>query len=101
MYGKRKYNIGTNKMNTNKDDTIQIRINHETKESAKEVLTRLHISMSDAIGMFLQQVSLTKSIPFEIRIPTEETSKAIENIRTRTNLSQYDSVDEMFEDILK
>ncbi|MFI4911485.1 MAG: type II toxin-antitoxin system RelB/DinJ family antitoxin [Sedimentisphaeraceae bacterium JB056] len=89
----------TDGQNMTKNDTIQIRINHETKESAKEVLSRLHISMSDAIALFLQQVSLTKSIPFDIKIPNEETAQAIENIRTRKNLSEYNSVDEMFEDI--
>jgi len=55
---------------------IQTRIDPKVKTKAQKILSKLNISMSEAISLFLTQVSLNKGIPFEIKIPnklTEET----------------------------
>ncbi len=55
---------------------IQTRIDPKVKIKAQKILSKLNISMSEAISLFLTQVSLNKGIPFEIKIPnklTEET----------------------------
>lgn len=43
----------------------------EIKEQAEQVLERLGISMSNAVGMFLRQVALQRGIPFEARLSQE------------------------------
>ena len=45
------------------------RVDPETKEQAEAILNELGIPMSNAIGMFLNQVVLQRGIPFEIRLP--------------------------------
>ena len=43
----------------------------EIKERAEQVLDRLGISMSNAVGMFLRQAVLQRGMPFEMKLPQE------------------------------
>lgn len=45
------------------------RVEPEIKAQAEEVLARLGIPMSNAVGMFLRQVVLQRGIPFEMKLP--------------------------------
>ncbi len=45
------------------------RVEPEIKEQAEQVLEKLGIPMSNAIGMFLRQVVLQQGIPFEMKLP--------------------------------
>lgn len=47
------------------------RVEPEIKEQAEQVLDRLGIPMSNAVGMFLRQVVLQRGIPFEMKLPPE------------------------------
>lgn len=49
--------------------TLNLRINTDVKRDAEDVLDRLGISMSAAVGMFLRQVAMTRSIPFPLALP--------------------------------
>lgn len=44
----------------------------EVKEQAEQVLDRLGIPMSNAVGMFLRQIVLQRGIPFEMKLPAYE-----------------------------
>lgn len=48
---------------------IFARVEPEIKEQAEQVLDRLGIPMSNAVGMFLRQVVLQRGIPFEMKLP--------------------------------
>ena len=61
----------------NKSATVQARINPVLKQKAMKILNKLNISMSEAISIFLTQVSLNKGIPFEIKIPNELTEETL------------------------
>ena len=52
-----------------KTATIQTRVDPEIKRNAQEILRTLNISMSEAISLYLTQITLNKGIPFEIKIP--------------------------------
>ena len=52
-----------------KTATLNLRVNPKVKERAEEVLSRLGIPMSTAIDMYLNQISLTGGIPFEVTLP--------------------------------
>lgn len=54
-----------------KTSNIFARVEPEIKEQAEQVLDRLGISMSNAVGMFLRQVVLQRGIPFEMKLPQE------------------------------
>lgn len=47
------------------------RVEPEIKEQAEQVLDRLGIPMSNAVGMFLRQVVLQRGIPFDVKLPQE------------------------------
>ena len=48
------------------------RVEPEVKEQAEQVLDRLGIPMSNAVGMFLRQMVLQRGIPFEMKLPAYE-----------------------------
>ena len=48
------------------------RVEPEVKEKAEQVLDRLGIPMSNAVGMFLRQIVLQRGIPFEMKLPDYE-----------------------------
>lgn len=50
---------------------VFVRVEPEVKERAEEILDRLGIPMSNAVGMFLRQVALQRGIPFEMKLPQE------------------------------
>lgn len=52
-----------------KTATLNLRVNPLVKQQAEEVLDRLGMPMSTAIDIYLRQISLTGSIPFQIALP--------------------------------
>jgi DNA-damage-inducible protein J len=84
-----------------KTAVIQARIDPTVKEKAQKVLETLHISMSEAISLYLTQVVLHRGIPFEIRIPNRVTLAALQEAEERKNLRVVGSVDELFREIEK
>lgn len=52
-----------------KTATLNLRVNPRVKERAEAVLSRLGVPMSTAIDMYLNQISLTGSIPFSVSLP--------------------------------
>ena len=52
-----------------KTATLNLRVNPTVKSRAEEVLSRLGIPMSTAIDIYLNQISLTGSIPFAVALP--------------------------------
>jgi len=59
---------------------ISARVEPKLKASAERVLSKLGVSTSDAVTMFLRQVVLHRGLPFELRTPKEETRRAIEQL---------------------
>lgn len=52
-----------------KTATLNLKVNPDVKDRAEAVLSKLGIPMSTAITMYLNQISLTGSIPFAITLP--------------------------------
>jgi DNA-damage-inducible protein J len=82
-----------------KTATIQARIDPNVKKMAKSVLDKLHISMSEAISMFLTQVSLNNGIPFEIKIPNELTARTLKDAEEGKELHPSENVEKLFEEL--
>ena len=79
--------------------TLTIRTSKSLKAEVGKILSRLGLNHSTAVNMFYQQVLANKGIPFEVKIPNKQTLKALENSRTRKNLTTYKNSDELFEDL--
>jgi len=75
-------------------ETTSIKLDVETKAKAKEIFKELGITMGEAVNMFLSQVTLHKGLPFEVKIPNDETKKAIEEARQGINMESV-SLEEM------
>ncbi len=82
-----------------KSETIQARINPEIKREAQKILGQLHISMSEAIAMYLTQITLHKGIPFEIKIPNDLTAKTLKESEEGKNLHKVDNVTDLFTEL--
>ena len=83
---------------------ITARVEPKLKASAGRVLTKIGVSTSDAITMFLRQVVLRRGIPFDVRVPNAETKRAIEELENptrRAKLKKRSTTEEMFADILR
>lgn len=79
--------------------TVQVRVDEQTKAQAKKVLGALHLSMSEAVCMFLRQVVLHRGIPFEVKIPNALTQETLEKAEQGIDLHTAASVDELFEEL--
>lgn len=55
-----------------KSAIIHARVTPEVKKQCDEIFTRLGITTSYAITLFLNQVMLRKGIPFEVALPRDE-----------------------------
>ncbi len=55
------------------------------KEQAKQIFKKYGVSLSDAINMFLTQSVMERGLPFELKLPNEETIQAIEDARNGIN----------------
>ena len=78
---------------------IQTRIEPKVKLKAQRILTKLNISMSEAISMFLTQVTLTNGIPFEIRIPNAVTEETLAKSEKGVDLHTVPDVKGLFREL--
>ena len=52
-----------------KTETMYTRVEPSLKVNVERVLTRLGLTPSDAINIFLNQIVLQEGLPFEIKVP--------------------------------
>ncbi len=67
------------------------------KEKAKSILKELGIPISSAHELFYRQIIAHRGLPFDARIPNQETVKAMHDARMGKG-KRYDSVQSLFKD---
>lgn len=82
-----------------KTTTIQIRVDEDLKRQATKVLGQMHITMSQAIKMFLGQIANQKRIPLEYLVPTEVTLKRMAEVDAGIGLHEVSKVEELMKEI--
>jgi DNA-damage-inducible protein J len=82
-----------------KSAVIRARVEPDVKEHAEAIFRKLGLNATDAITLFYKQVGLCNGLPFDIRIPNEETLKAFEDTRNGIGLTHYDNAQEMYDDL--
>jgi len=75
---------------------ITTRVDPDLKADAEKVLSKLGISTTEAINLFLSQVRLRRGLPFDVKIPNKATLKAMKDAEEGRNLSSHDSFEEFF-----
>ena len=73
-----------------KTATIRARVEPELKQEAEEVFRILGLSPTEAITLFYRQTALCNGLPFELRIPNDETVAAIRQVRSGEGLITSD-----------
>ncbi len=77
--------------------TVRARVTPTIKTEAESILKKLGLSVSEAINLFLMQIKLTKGVPFDIKIPNEETKTVFEETDKGIGLVKCENADDMFE----
>ena len=55
--------------------------------------------MSEAISIYLTQITLNNGIPFEIKIPNKLTVRILKESENRKELHKVSDVDELFQEL--
>ena len=84
-----------------KTEFVRARVDENLKRNAEDLFCRLGLTMTEAITLFLKQCELNQSLPFEVKIPNEQTQKVIEDAQKGIGLQKLDSLEEMFEELDK
>ena len=66
----------------------------QVKEEAAHVLEQMGLSVSDAIRLLMVRIAREKALPFDVKVPNDETVGAMEEAR-RGEGKRYSSVAEM------
>jgi len=69
----------------------------EIKERAKSILKELGSPISSAHELFYRQIIASRGLPFDARIPNQETLEAMHDARMGKG-KRYESVTELFKD---
>ena len=73
------------------------RIDAEAKEKAYIVLNQIGIKPTDAVNMLMHHIAMFGELPFKPSIPNAETLETFKDTDERKNLTQHNSVSDIFE----
>ena len=76
-----------------KTQTVRARVEPKIKRNAQTVLKKIGLTQSEAITLFLTQVALHKGLPFPVRIPNEQTRRALQEARERRGIETFDTIE--------
>ena len=79
-----------------KTAVIQTRVTPEIKSSVQKILDELNITMSEAISVYLTQITLHRGIPFELKIPNRITADTLKKSEEGKELHDVSGTDELF-----
>jgi DNA-damage-inducible protein J len=80
-----------------KTDYVRARMSPDVKEAAEAVFSKLGLGHTEAIRLFYQQVILNQGLPFGVKIPNAETVRAMQQVKSRKNLTRYNNTKELFD----
>jgi DNA-damage-inducible protein J len=75
-----------------------IRVEETSYHQAKEILSQMGLNYSQAISVFNNMIVLNKGLPFELKIPNNDTKQALDELETKKGKS-FKNVDELFDDL--
>lgn len=67
-----------------KTATLTVRLDPQVKRDVEEVLDSLGITLTQAVTMYFNQISLEKALPYHPHIPNAETERALADKDLRT-----------------
>ncbi len=82
-----------------KEAVVSARVDPELKMNVEQIFRALGLTTTQAITLFFKQVEFWKGLPFEVKIPNQDTLRALEDARTRQNLATFNSLDDLLSDL--
>jgi len=76
---------------------IRARVDPELKAEVESIFRDLGLSITEAITLFYQQVSLRRGLPFEVRIPNEDTIRTFETTDRGEDVTQAEDAEDLFD----
>jgi len=83
-----------------KEAYINARVDKRLKARAEKVLSRVGITTTDAITMLLHQIVLRQGLPFDARIPNEETLAAMAELDRGAGEKFDGTAEELFRKVI-
>lgn len=82
-----------------KSEVVKARVEPDVKRQAEAVFRQLGMNTTQAITLFYKQVGLCQGMPFDVRIPNDETIKALAESNAGTGLKEFDTLEDMLKDL--
>ena len=82
----------------NKKVRTNVYLDATIKKEAQDIFKEYGMGLSDAFNIFLAQSVMQRGIPFDIKIPSEETLQSIKDARAGKNMSKI-SIEELKKEI--
>ena len=79
---------------------LNVRIDSETKKETVEILDTLGLTISQAISAYFRQIILTKSIPFELKVPNKETVETFKKTDAGKDLHRASGIAELKKELI-
>lgn len=79
-------------------EPTSLRLDSEAKREAYAVFEQVGLKPAQAINLFLQQVALTRGIPFPIRIPSHDTREAMAELESGGG-EAFETKEEFYKDL--
>ena len=70
------------------DATVRARVDTQLKEDVEKILSEIGLSTSQAITMFMKGIRRERGIPFELKIPNDETLQAMKDAEMGINMEE-------------
>ena len=80
------------------DTYVRARIDSATKERAADALASMGLSISDAIRLLMLRVADERRLPFEVKVPSATTRKAIAELEAGKG-KRFPSTDALMADL--
>ena len=84
---------------TKKTATVRARIEPGLKKETERILDQLGLNTTEAIRIFFKQVKLQRGLPFDMKIPNETTHQAIVDVKAGQKMKEFETAEELFEDL--
>jgi DNA-damage-inducible protein J len=98
LYAKRRTLERRRKPDMAMTDRINTRIDPKLKKAVEKVFARLGLSAGEAIRLFYAQVKLHQGLPFDVKVPNDETIAAMREVEEGRGLRRYAGAEALFEE---
>jgi len=75
-------------------DRVNTRIDARLKQAAERIFEKLGLSAGEAIRLFYAQVDLHQGLPFDVKVPNEETLAAMRELEERLEAAYREDASE-------